>query len=79
MIRLTKHAEQRATQRGLQLAWIEAAIAAPDWVSVDEDPTLAHSFKAIAENGNRVLNVVHRSFGADIIVVTAYFDRGARR
>jgi DMSO/TMAO reductase YedYZ molybdopterin-dependent catalytic subunit len=79
MLRLTKHAEQHVTERGLRLAWIEAAIPAPDWVEADEDQTLAHSFKTIAENGNRVLNVLHRSLGTAMIVATAYFERGARR
>ena len=78
-IRLTKHMERRIQERKLPLAWIEATIAAPDWTAADPDPALIRSFRAIAEAGRRVLRVVHRTEGADIVVVTAHFDRSARR
>jgi hypothetical protein len=44
----------------------------------DRDPSLTQSFKAIAEFGSRVLKVVHRADEEDFLVVTAYFDRGAK-
>jgi hypothetical protein len=34
---------------------------------------------AIAEYGARVLRVVHRPEGDDIVIITVHFDRGARR
>ncbi|HJS84092.1 MAG TPA: DUF4258 domain-containing protein [Acetobacteraceae bacterium] len=79
MIRLTKHVERRIQKRHLALAWIEATIAAPDWTAQDPDPTLTRSYKAIAAFGGHVLRVVHRPEGADILVVTAFFDRDAKR
>jgi Domain of unknown function (DUF4258) len=79
MIRLTKHAALRVRQRHLALAWIEATIAAPDWTAQDPDPTLTCSYRGIPEFGGHVLRVVHRSEGADILVVTAFFDRDAKR
>jgi hypothetical protein len=79
MIRLTKHVALRVRQRHLALAWIEATIAAPDWTAQDPDPTLTRSYRAIPEFGGHVLRVVHRSEGADILVVTAFFDRDAKR
>jgi len=36
------------------------------------------SFRAIPEFGGRVLRVAHRSDGDDVLVITAFFDRGAR-
>ena len=66
--------------RGIRLAYIEATLAAPEKVTPDlKDRALTRSFKAIPEFGNRVLRVVHRPDGADVLVVTAHWDRGARR
>jgi hypothetical protein len=79
MIRLSIHTEKRVAERALDLAWIEATITAPDWTTADPDPTLTRSYKAIAAFGGRVLRVVHRAAGDDAIVVTAFFDRSARR
>ncbi len=79
VIRLTQHADTELPRRGLRRDWIEAAIAAPDWTASDPDPTLTRSYKAIAEFGGRVLRVVHRPDGDDVLVVMAHFDRGARR
>lgn len=79
MIRLTVHAERRIAERKLSFDWIEAAIMRPDRVAPDVDPSLTQSFKRIAACGGRVLKVVHRFDDADILVVTAYLDRGAER
>ena len=60
--------------------WIEATVSSPDFVEADphySDRT--RSFKAIAEFGGRMLRVVHRAEGDDIVVITVHFDRGARR
>ncbi|NGM22911.1 DUF4258 domain-containing protein [Roseomonas stagni] len=80
MIRLSIHAEQRLRERGIPLAWIEVTITEPDRTSPDaSDPTLLHAFRAIDAAGGRVLKVVHRVRGGDILVVTAHLDRGASR
>lgn len=80
MIRLSHHMrEQLALRPELRQEWIEAAIATPDWTLADADPTLTRSDKAIVAFGGRVLRVVHRPVGTDVLVVTAHFDRGARR
>ena len=42
-------------------------------------PTGRDPIKAIAEYGARVLRVVHRPEGDDIVIITVHFDRGARR
>jgi hypothetical protein len=79
MIRLTAHAEERMEEQGIALAWVEAAISAP--LRSMPDPTeaiLTRSWRIIPEFGGRALRVVHRRDGADVVVVTAHWDRGAR-
>ena len=78
MMRLTQHAEIQVLRRGIDLAWVAAAVATPDWTAPDPDPALMRSYKAITEFGARVLRVVHRPDGKDVLVVTAHFDRSAR-
>ena len=80
MILLTKHAREAIAVRNIGLDWIEATVSSPD--SVEADPHYSdrtRSFKAIAEFGGRMLRVVHRAEGDDIVVITVHFDRGARR
>ena len=80
MIRFTKHAQEAISIRDIAVDWIEAAVSAPDWI--EPDPRHAdrtRSYKAIREYGARVLRVVHRREGDDIVIITVHFDRGARR
>jgi len=80
MIRLTKHAEEAIAVRAIALRWIEATVNSPDFVQADpRHPERQRSYKAIAEYGGRVLRVVHRPEGDDIVIITVHFDRGARR
>ena len=79
MIRLSKHTADEIEGRGILLSYIEAALSSPDRVAQDvTDPALSRSYKLIPEFGNRVLRVVHRPDGDDILVVTAHWDRGAK-
>ena len=65
-------------RRNLPFAWIEATVVVPDRTTADpDDSTLTRSYKAIPEAGNRMLRVVHRPDGTDILVTTGHFDRGA--
>jgi hypothetical protein len=80
VIRFTKHAQEAIGARDVAVDWIEAAIRAPDWIEPDpRHPDRIRSFKAIAEHGGRVLRVVHRREGDDILIITVHFDRRARR
>jgi hypothetical protein len=66
--------------RGNSAAYIEGVLANPTYTTPDRtDPTLTRSFGPIAAHGNRMLRVVHRPDGNDVFVVTATWDRGARR
>lgn len=80
MIILSQHLATRMNQKRLTMAHIELAIAAPDWTQPDRAwPGVTVSFKAIPGFGNRIIRVAHRPAGADIFVITAHWDRGARR
>ncbi len=80
MLILTMHAQQKVARFRLDLAWIEATIASPQHIDGDpDDATLVHAWRRIPERDGRALRVVFRSAGTDIVVVTAFFDRGARR
>ena len=80
MIRLTKRALEAAASRNIALAWVEATVSSPDVVEGDpRHPDRTRSYKAIPEHGSRVLRVVHRTEGDDIVIITVHFDRGARR
>lgn len=79
MVRFSKHLTDEMARRGILRSYIEAALEALEQITRDAvDPMLTRSFKVIPEFGNRVLRVVHRPDGADIFVVTAHWDRGAR-
>jgi hypothetical protein len=80
MIRFTKHAREAVHVRNIALAWIEEAVSSPDFVEADpRHPERTRSYKAIAGFGGRVLRVVNRPAGDDILIITVHFDRGARR
>ena len=80
MIRYLPHAEEAIIVRGIDRAWIEAAIATPDRTERDpRHPGRTRSYKATAAFGDRVLRVVHWQEGTDVMVLTVHFDRGATR
>ena len=79
MVILSKHARRRSVERAIPPAWIEAAIERPDRTARDAlDPSVMHSFRAVPEAGGRVLKVVHKPAGDDVLVVTVHLDRGAK-
>jgi len=80
VIRLTKHAQEAVGVRSIALTWIEEAVSSLDLVEADPRyPERRRSYKAITEYGSRVLQVVHRQEGDDIVIITVHLDRGARR
>ena len=76
---LSAHAVEAIELRGIELAWVEATISDPDRTEPDPRPGRTRSFKAIAAFGERVLRVVRRPANNDVMVIAAYFDRGAKR
>jgi hypothetical protein len=79
-IKLHDHAIRRITERQIRRAWVEATVTTPDWTAPDpDDPSVTRAFRAIPEVQGRILRVAHRPDGADVLVLTAFFDRGAKR
>jgi hypothetical protein len=76
---LSVHAAEAIALRGIESAWVEATISDPDRTEPDPRPGRTRSFKAIAAFGGRVLRVVHRPADDGVMVITTYFDRGAKR
>jgi hypothetical protein len=79
-LRFTTHAMTAFTERELALDWVERIVREPEWTAPDPtDPSLERRFGMIRENGNRVLRVVCRDLREEVLVVTLFFDRKARR
>ena len=79
-VRLSIHTQREMPGRGITEAYMEAVLANPAYTMPDPiDQTLTRSFGRIPAFGNRMLRVVHRPEGIDVFVVTATWDRGARR
>ena len=78
--RFSAHMQVVLHERGLDVAWVERVLTAPEWVEPDpNDPALIRAFASVPERGGRILRVVYRDEGTTTFVVTAFFDRGARR
>ncbi len=80
MIILSKHITDEMDGRRIRPAYIAAALTAPDRTTPDPtDPALTRAYKTVPEFGGRIPRVVYRRSGDDTFVVTAHWDRGARR
>jgi hypothetical protein len=76
---LTEHAGETVQKPAIAMSWVEATITAPDRAGPDpRHPERTRSYKTIAEFGSRVLRVVHRPEGDDV-VVTVHFEREVRQ
>ena len=79
IIELTAHAATVIAERGIELAWVERVLRAPERVHADRtDPALTHALGRVEERGQRVLRVVYNASASPPRVVTAYFDRRQR-
>ena len=80
MIRLSKHAQEAIHRRHIDPAWVEAAVNSPDRVEPDPwHPERTRAYKAIARSAIACLGLSTGPEGDDILVITAHFDRGAKR
>jgi len=80
MLIFTDHARDRMTVRQIEPAWVEATVDHPERSEPDpHDPALTRAWRRIPEFGGRILRVVFRREGGDIVVVSTVFDRGAAR
>jgi hypothetical protein len=77
---LTAHAQIRLRERHLDLIWVEDAARKPDWVEPEpHDVRLRRHFRVIPQAGGRILRVVCAETETTIRVISAMFDRNARR
>jgi Domain of unknown function (DUF4258) len=76
----THHAESMLLERGIERAWVEAAVAAPEEKEPDpRRPGVTLVFRAVTEREGRVLRVAYEEVNNEIRVITTYFDRARRR
>lgn len=79
-IEFTRHATEKMAERAILKSWVERAVRAPAWIEPEiRYPDAERRFLAITEFGDRVLRVVCVETQSAIRVITATFDRGARR
>ena len=74
------HLQVRMRERNLPWAWIERTVRQALWTEPEpDDPTAERRFAPIPEFGSRILRVVCAETETEIRVITALFDRNARR
>ena len=76
----TLHAELMLAERDIERAWVERAVNEPDTVESDPNRSdIYRAFRAVPERNGRVLRVVYAVSGAQMRIITAFFDRTRRR
>jgi Domain of unknown function (DUF4258) len=79
-VTFTAHARTRLRDRRIDLKWIEEAIFDPDWTEKDpKDPAVERRFRTVWQFGGRVLRVACVETNSSVRVISAMFDRNARR
>ena len=78
--RLIRHAAEMLDERGIERAWLEAALTEPDRQDTDPRyPARIRHWKKIAANGDRWLRVVYEIVDKELVVITVFFDRNEGR
>jgi uncharacterized DUF497 family protein len=79
-LQLTAHARERLRSRNIKLEWIEETVCNPVWTEPDpKDPAIERRFRAIEGFGGRILRIACIETEDAIRVISAMFDRNARR
>jgi hypothetical protein len=77
---LTQHAAAMLIERTIEREWVDRTINEPDIIEPDTSrANVFCAFRAIPERQGRVLRVVYFRSDDQIRVITAFFDRAARR
>ncbi|MFC3076324.1 DUF4258 domain-containing protein [Shinella pollutisoli] len=80
LLRYSLHAETVIRERGLDRAWVEATVRAPDWRTDDPGgPDIERLYRSINALEGRVLRVVVVEASDEIRIISAFVDRGARK
>ena len=76
----TAHARQVMAERELEPAWVERTVLEPEWREPDRArPQVERRFRSVPEREHRILRVACVETAADIRILSAFLDRGARR
>jgi hypothetical protein len=76
----TKHAEEKLVRQKLRREWVEETARLPSWAEPDPfDAEVERRFKPIDKFGGRILRVAVVETPTAIRVISAFFDRDARR
>lgn len=79
-ITFSAHALDVLEERMIKKEWVQRVMYAPTRLVPDsEDPQVLHALAPIPEKGGRVLRVIYNADTVPFRVVTAFFDRSARR
>ncbi|MGE0502678.1 MAG: DUF4258 domain-containing protein [Rhizobiaceae bacterium] len=79
-IRYTRHAETVLEERKINRDWVETTLFTPDWDSIDPAaPEITRRYRPVPERDGRILRVVFVETPDEIRILSAYFDRGARK
>ncbi|MCV0395786.1 MAG: DUF4258 domain-containing protein [Rhizobiaceae bacterium] len=77
---LTAHAQDAIEERDLDPRWAERTAREPEWTAPDpRQPGVERRFRSIPDHGGRVLRVACYETPEEIRILTAFFDRDARR
>mgnify|MGYP003381914617 CR=1 FL=1 len=80
LVVLTGHAAAALNERKLAMSWIEVTAISPNWIEPDVRwPKIERRFRAIPEYENRIMRVVCLETEEEIRIITAFFDRKAKR
>lgn len=78
-VKFTNHAKQRIESRNIEESWIEKIVSNPILTDTDsKNENLIHYYGRVDETGDRILRVVGKTLNGDILIITAFFDRGMR-
>ena len=75
---MSQHARDVLSERGIPEEWVRRTIEGSDWITDGPDGN-RHLYKSIHERDGRFLHVVLNAGENPEKVVTAFFDRRARR
>ena len=74
------HVRDAIRERELESTWIVRTIRRPEWIMpYPRRPGVERRYRAIPEHGDRVLRVAAMEKPDEIRIITAFFDRRARR
>ena len=78
-LRLTTHLRDALAERELPLEWVSRTIDDPELTEPDPLPHRWRHYRRIPEFGDRVLRVVVEVATDERVVISVFFDRGAKR